>query len=148
MYDKGIQWRIRPRTYNAWIFIQIMTCQICSWSMKSAKSRIVRSEFKEIINKYYWKDKFWSDSYCKRVLWWRFIRNCQAVHTKIPLKTKEIRKILTVPSLIFASKNFNWERQDFSRLISPPYRRRGITAFLLKDLRCKGEGPYCFKASR
>ncbi|KYC38910.1 transposase [Scytonema hofmannii PCC 7110] len=33
-------------------------------SMKSASSRIVRSEFKEIIDKYYWKDKFWSDSYC------------------------------------------------------------------------------------
>ncbi len=33
-------------------------------SMKSASSRVVRGEFKEIVDKYYWKDKFWSDSYC------------------------------------------------------------------------------------
>lgn len=33
-------------------------------SLKSASSRIVRSEFKEVVDKVYWKDKFWHDSYC------------------------------------------------------------------------------------
>lgn len=33
-------------------------------SLKSASSRIVRSEFKAVVDEVFWKDKFWSDSYC------------------------------------------------------------------------------------
>ena len=39
---------------------------------------------------------------------------------------------MTVPAFIFASKNYNQERQNFSHLLSPSYRRRGITVFSLK----------------
>lgn len=33
-------------------------------SLKSASSRIIRSEFAEHINKFYWKPVFWHDAYC------------------------------------------------------------------------------------
>lgn len=33
-------------------------------SPKSASSRIVKKEFQEQVNKYYWQPVFWSDSYC------------------------------------------------------------------------------------
>ncbi|WP_370588503.1 transposase [aff. Roholtiella sp. LEGE 12411] len=31
--------------------------------MKSANSRVIRKEFKEHIDKFYWKPLFWSSSY-------------------------------------------------------------------------------------
>jgi len=44
-------------------------------SMKSASSRVVRAEFKEIVDKYYWKDKFWSDSPNRCFMWRSAARN-------------------------------------------------------------------------
>jgi len=44
-------------------------------SMKFASSRVVRAEFKEIVDKYYWKDKFWSDSPNRCFMWRSAARN-------------------------------------------------------------------------
>lgn len=33
-------------------------------SLKSASSRVIRSEFKSHVSKFYWKSVFWHDAYC------------------------------------------------------------------------------------